>query len=49
LAAGARAGVGWNVGVLSGAHGREALELAPHTHLVESVADLLRVFVEAEL
>ncbi len=49
LAAGARAGVGWNVGVLSGAHGREALELAPHTHIVGSVADLLRVFVEAEL
>ena len=46
---GARAGVGWNVGVLSGAHGREALELAPHTHIVESVADLLRVFGEAEL
>lgn len=40
LEAGARAGVGWNVGVLSGAHRREALELAPHTHLLQSVAEL---------
>jgi phosphonatase-like hydrolase len=47
LEAGARAGVGWNVGVLSGAHRREALELAPHTHIVDSVADLLEVFVAA--
>lgn len=40
LEAGAAAGVGWNVGVLSGAHGRAALERSPHTHIVGSVADL---------
>ena len=40
LRAGWNAGVGWNVGVLSGAHPRERLEGAPHTHLIESVASL---------
>ena len=40
LEAGAAAGVAWNVGVLSGAHGRAALEAAPHTHLLRSVAEL---------
>ena len=33
-------GVRWNVGVLSGAHSREALSTAPHTHIIQSVADL---------
>ena len=40
LRAGANAGVAWNVGVTSGAHPRERLQRAPHTHLVESVAAL---------
>lgn len=40
LRAGHNAGVRWNVGVLSGAHGRAALEAEPHTHLLASVADL---------
>jgi phosphonatase-like hydrolase len=40
LRAGWNAGVAWNVGVLSGAHPRERLEQAPHTHLIESVASL---------
>ncbi len=40
LEAGARAGVGWNIGVLSGAHGRDALSRAPHTHIIGSVAGL---------
>lgn len=40
LRAGHNAGVRWNVGVLSGAHGRAAMEAAPHTHLLASVADL---------
>jgi phosphonatase-like hydrolase len=40
LRAGYNAGVRWNVGVLSGAHGRSALEGAPHTHLLPSVAEL---------
>ncbi|HEX2207005.1 MAG TPA: phosphonatase-like hydrolase [Longimicrobium sp.] len=40
LRAGWNAGVAWNVGVLSGAHPRERLERAPHTHLIDSVASL---------
>ena len=40
LLAGHNAGVGWNVGVWSGAHPRAKLLLAPHTHLVESVRDI---------
>ena len=40
LESAARAGVKWNIGVLSGAQGREALERAPHTHILDSVADL---------
>lgn len=40
LAAGAAAGVGWNIGVLSGAHGRDALARSPHTHILGSVAEL---------
>lgn len=40
LRAGWNAGVGWNVGVTSGAHPRERLERAPHTHLIDSVAAL---------
>jgi phosphoglycolate phosphatase len=44
LEAGAAAGVGWNVGVLSGAHGRDALERSPHTHIAGSVADLLALW-----
>jgi len=40
LEAGHNAGVRWNIGVLSGAHGREVLEPAPHTHLLPSIAGL---------
>ena len=40
LRAGHNAGVRWNIGVLSGAHDREALEKEPHTHLLASVAEL---------
>ena len=40
LQAGHNAGVRWNVGVLSGAHGRQLLEREPHTHLLDSVAGL---------
>ena len=40
LEAAARAGVRWNIGVLSGAHKREALERAPHTAIIDSVAEL---------
>lgn len=40
LQAGRNAGARWNVGVLSGAHGRPLLGQSPHTHLLESVAQL---------
>jgi phosphonatase-like hydrolase len=46
LESAARAGVKWNIGVLSGAHNRAALERAPHTHIVQSVAHILTVFLE---
>lgn len=41
LEAGHHAGCGFNIGVCSGAHPRERLAGAPHTHLVDTVADLL--------
>ena len=44
LQAGHSAGVRWNIGVLSGAHSRDQMERAPHTHLLLSVADLLALF-----
>jgi phosphoglycolate phosphatase len=40
LLAGTRSGASWVIGVLSGAHSREELLAAPHTHLIDSVADL---------
>jgi len=40
LLAGWRAGAGIVAGVLTGAHGRPDFEAVPHTHILESVADL---------
>ena len=40
LVAGTRAGAAVVVGVLTGAHTRAELERAPHTHIIDSVADL---------
>ena len=40
LEAGYQAGVRWNIGVLSGAHDRPLLARAPHTHLLQSIAEL---------
>ena len=40
LESAARAGVKWNIGVLSGAHTRQALERAPHTELIASINEL---------
>jgi phosphonatase-like hydrolase len=40
LEAGRNAGVGKNIGVLSGAHSFEQLEKAPHTRLIPSVAEI---------
>jgi phosphonatase-like hydrolase len=44
LEAASRAGVRWNIGVLSGAHGHVALAQAPHTDIVASVAALPGLF-----
>ncbi|MFL6229180.1 MAG: phosphonatase-like hydrolase [Pyrinomonadaceae bacterium] len=46
LQAGHNAGIRWNMGVLSGAHDRQRLERAPHTHLIASVDELPRHFTE---
>ncbi len=40
LLAAANAGVGYSVGVLTGAHGRARLASRPHTVILDSVADL---------
>ncbi len=40
LLAGTRSGASWVIGVLSGAHSRDELSQAPHTHLIDSVAEL---------
>ena len=46
LQAGYNAGVRWNIGVLSGAHDRQTLQSAPHTHLLPSVAELPHLWAE---
>jgi phosphonatase-like hydrolase len=49
LRAGHAARVRWNIGVLSGAHTRQRLEQEPHTHLLDSIADLpLQVFAGSD-
>ncbi|MDQ3147392.1 MAG: phosphonatase-like hydrolase [Actinomycetota bacterium] len=40
LLSGSRAGAGIVAGVLTGAHGRAELDAAPHTHILDRVADL---------
>ncbi len=40
LQAGSAAGAGWVVGVTSGAHDRARLLQAPHTHILQSVAEI---------
>jgi phosphoglycolate phosphatase len=39
LLAGWRAGAGVVAGVLTGSHGRAELETAPHTHVLDSIAE----------
>jgi phosphoglycolate phosphatase len=48
LLSGYRAGAGLNVGVLGGAHGRDELERAPHTHLADGIGQLLNVIRVAD-
>jgi phosphoglycolate phosphatase len=47
LLAGHRAGAGVVAGVLTGAHGRAELESAPHTHIIDNVAELARILPAA--
>jgi phosphonatase-like hydrolase len=42
LEEGQNAGCGWLIGVTNGSHTREQLQHSPHTHLIDSVADLPR-------
>jgi phosphonatase-like hydrolase len=49
LQAGYNAGVRWNIGVLSGAHDRKALESVPHTHLLPSVAEVTGLWAATQL
>ncbi|HEX2923392.1 MAG TPA: HAD family hydrolase [Chloroflexota bacterium] len=44
LKAGTNAGAGWVVGVLSGAHDLDRLGAVPHTHIINSVAELPKIF-----
>ena len=47
LQAARNAGVGVSVGVLSGAHGREQLVREVHTFLIDSIADLPKLFSDS--
>ena len=47
LVAGTRSGASAVIGVLSGAHSRHELARAPHTHLIDSVADLPGLLLRA--
>jgi len=46
LTAGTRSGASLVIGVLSGAHDRVELGRAPHTHLIDSVADLAPLILD---
>jgi phosphonatase-like hydrolase len=46
MEAGWNAGATYRVAVLTGAHTRAALSAAPHTHIVDSVADVPRLVLE---
>ncbi len=47
LEAAAAAGVGWSIGVLTGAHTRAQLEAHPHSAILETVGNLPRWLAEA--
>ena len=48
LQAGHNARVGWNIGVLSGAHTEKQLQELPHTAIITSVAELSTVFEDSD-
>jgi phosphoglycolate phosphatase-like HAD superfamily hydrolase len=41
LRAGFNAGVKINIGVCSGAHSRDRLAVEPHTHVLDTIADVM--------
>ena len=43
------AGVGWRVGVLTGAHDRPTLAAAPHTHLCDAVTAVPELWGQVEV
>jgi phosphonatase-like hydrolase len=45
LEAGWNAGVTYRIGVLTGAHGQSTLSVGPHTHILDSVADVPRLWL----
>jgi phosphonatase-like hydrolase len=45
MEAGWNAGVAYRVAVLTGAHDRDTLRAAPHTHIVDSVADVPSIWL----
>jgi phosphonatase-like hydrolase len=45
LEAGWNAGVTYRIGVLTGAHGQSTLSAGPHTHILDSVVDLPRLWL----
>ncbi len=49
LEAAGNAGVGWRIGVLSGAHDAERLKSCPHTDIISSIADLPGVLIGGQV
>ena len=47
LQSGSNAGVAGVIGVLTGSHDRESLQVAPHSHIINSIAELPQVIVRA--
>jgi phosphoglycolate phosphatase-like HAD superfamily hydrolase len=48
LEAGARAGAGAVIGVLTGAHSRATLLTGPHTELIDDITQLIRLLSTSE-
>lgn len=48
LQEGTAAGCGWVIGVTEGSHTREQLDVEPHTHLIQTVADLPELLLTEE-
>lgn len=46
LGEGVAAGCGWVIGITSGAFTRQQLAAVPHTHLIDSIPELLEIFAQ---